>query len=91
MDIFIYEMGAWEPEILSFMRDSLRIINKNNGVFLDIVANTGQHSLYMAQYANTVHAIEPYPVALDRMREAINSNNFKNANSYNKCNTSEEG
>lgn len=82
IDYAIYEVGAWEPEILSFMRDSLKMTTKDHGVFLDIGAHTGQHSLYMAQYAKTVHAIEPYPLVLKRFHEMVSLNGFKNIKIY---------
>jgi FkbM family methyltransferase len=82
IDDVIYEIGAWEPSILFFLRDTLQRTNKDQGIFLDIGANTGQHSLYMAQYAKTVYAIEPYPPVLKRFNEMISLNGFENIKVY---------
>jgi len=82
IDDVIYEIGAWEPGVLFFLRDTLKKTNKDQGIFLDIGANTGQHSLYMAQYAKTVYSIEPYLPVLKRFNEMINLNGFENIKVY---------
>lgn len=82
IDDAIYETGAWEPQVLAFLRDALQRTNKNQGIFLDIGANTGEYSLYMAQYAKTVYAIEPYPPVLKRFNEMISLNGFENIKIY---------
>jgi len=82
IDDVIYAIGAWEPQVLAFLRDSLQRTNKDQGIFLDIGANTGEYSLYMTQYAKTVYAIEPYPPVLKRFNEMISLNIFENIKIY---------
>lgn len=78
IDNMIYHFGAFEPDVLHFLRDSLLEIFGDDGVFLDIGANTGQHSLYMSRFAGEVHAVEPYPPVLKRFHEMIVLNRFEN-------------
>ena len=77
-DDIIYQTGNWEPEVLGFLRDASQKSTKNQSIFLDIGANTGWHSLYMAQYAKTVFAVEPYPPVIDRLNNNIRINKISN-------------
>lgn len=61
IDYSVFFFGAFEKPVLFFMRDVLRKLALDNGVFLDVGANVGQHSLFMSLVAATVHAFEPYP------------------------------
>ena len=56
-DIFYY--GAYEKHILYFLRDVMRTVYGNRGTFVDVGANTGQHSLFVSRFASEVHAFEP--------------------------------
>jgi len=79
IDAHILYFGAWEKSILYFMRDYFkraRIIGK--GVFLDVGANTGQHSMYMSKYAAHVHAVEPFNPVLERFKGMIVLNGLQN-------------
>ena len=58
------------------MRDISRAFG--GGVFVDVGANTGLHSLYMSKHASTVHAFEPYEPVLARLRAAIARNEIGN-------------
>lgn len=78
VDDLIFHFGAYEADVLHFLRDSLAETSGSDGVFLDIGANTGQHSLYMARFARQVHAVEPYPPVLERFRAMIELNGFEN-------------
>lgn len=66
--------GAYERHVLHFLRDAV----SRGGVFVDVGANTGQHSLFMSRYAQTVHAFEPFEPVLQRFRAAIEANGIRN-------------
>jgi FkbM family methyltransferase len=75
-DIFYY--GAYEKPILFLLRDVMRAAYANQGTFIDIGANTGQHSLFMSRYAKTVHAFEPWEPVIKRFRRMVENNHIKN-------------
>jgi len=50
----------------------------DQGVFLDIGANTGQHSLFMSRHAKEIHAFEPWAPVLIKLRRHIEINRLKN-------------
>jgi FkbM family methyltransferase len=76
VDRHVYYYGMWEGQVLHFLRDIS--MAKADSVFLDIGANTGQHSVFMAKYAKTVHAIEPYPPVLNTLNTLVTRNNADN-------------
>lgn len=71
-------LGAYEKPILYFMRDVMKLSYANQGVFLDIGANVGQHSLFMSRHVKEVHSFEPYEPVLQRFRQMKEMNNVKN-------------
>ncbi|MDA1314995.1 MAG: FkbM family methyltransferase [Acidobacteria bacterium] len=78
LDSHVLYYGAWEKWILFFLRDSAKALGNDAAVFVDVGANTGLHSLFMSSFVQTVHAIEPYPPALDRIADAIERNGLTN-------------
>ena len=74
----IFYYGAYEKPILFLLRDLLRSVYAGQGTFIDIGANTGQHSLMMARYAKDVHAFEPWEPVLKRFRRMVDGNGIKN-------------
>jgi FkbM family methyltransferase len=78
IDHAILSHGAWEKYILYFLRDTMKSMRPTGGIFLDVGANTGQHSLFMSQYAERVHAIEPYAPVLKRFQDMIAANGIDN-------------
>jgi hypothetical protein len=68
-NIFFY--GAYEKPVLFFLRDILTSAYSGQGVFLDIGANTGQHSLFMSRHAREIHAFEPWAPVLIKLRRHI--------------------
>jgi hypothetical protein len=78
IDDWILAYGAFEKDILFFMRDYARARNNPDAVFLDVGACEGQHSLFMSRYVKEVHAFEPYPPVADRFRRMIALNGFSN-------------
>lgn len=78
IDWHIAVFGVWEPEVVAAMEDLLVLYRKNDGVVVDVGANIGTHSIYVAKAAQTVHAIEPWPPVIDRMHETLNKNKIEN-------------
>lgn len=78
VDLYVYLIGAWEPHVISLMRDLLVDVYDRKGVVLDIGANTGVHSMAVADVATEVHAVEPWPPVLGRMRTMIERNGIDN-------------
>jgi FkbM family methyltransferase len=78
IDNQIFHYGAFEKPNLFLLRDLLRHIYVGRGTFIDIGANTGQHSLFLSRYAKEVHAFEPWEPVLIRFRRMIENNGIKN-------------
>jgi len=78
IDAQILYYGAYEKPILFFLRDSMKSARSNDGVFLDIGANTGQHSLFMSKHAKEIHAFEPWEPVIKRFRRMVEINHIKN-------------
>jgi FkbM family methyltransferase len=57
IDWIVYYYGAYEQDELETMRS---LVAGRPAVALDIGANVGHHSLYMASFCAQVHAFEPY-------------------------------
>lgn len=77
IDWTIYFYGSYERSILSLLADAARVRGPGS-VFLDIGANVGQHSLFMAGQGVHVHAFEPWEVARSRLERALAENAIKN-------------
>ena len=78
VDEMVLTQGSYETHVLFFLRDTMAKINPRDGIFLDVGANSGQHSMFMSRYAKAVHAFEPYPPVLARFRRMLEINNIKN-------------
>jgi len=78
IDASILYLGAYEKPILYFLRDTMKNAYAGDGVFLDIGANTGQHSLFMSRYAAEVHAFEPWEPVLKKFRSMVENNHINN-------------
>ena len=74
--IFIY--GAYEKPNLFLLRDLMRSVFAGQGTFIDIGANTGQHSMMISRYSKEVHAFEPWEPILKRFRQMVERNGIKN-------------
>lgn len=76
VDDVIYETGVWEPEIAELIKLYVPL----GGVFVDIGANIGFHSLFAASVVGNeglVMSFEPLPRLQQQMISSVNSNNFK--------------
>jgi len=75
--------GAWEKHILHFLGQTADALKEHNPreadklVFVDVGANTGLHSLFMSQHAAKVHAFDPYPPIVDKLRHNVDRNQLK--------------
>lgn len=78
IDDQILAYGAYEKDILFFMRDYVEARKNPGAVFLDVGACEGQHSLFMLRLVKQVHAFEPYPPAAARFQGLIDLNQFTN-------------
>lgn len=78
IDRRIFYFGAYEKPILFLLRDIMNSAFDNQGVFIDVGANTGQHSLFMSRYAKVVHAYEPYEPVVKKFRRMIDINHVRN-------------
>jgi FkbM family methyltransferase len=73
IDRHVLSLGAFEKSELFFLRDIAR-----GGVFLDIGANKGLYSVFMAKYERQVHAFEPYEPVLKKFRTFVATNGVRN-------------
>lgn len=78
LDLMVLYVGAWEKYLLHFLRDSVTSLAGENGVFVDVGANVGQHSLYMSKHAKHVHSFEPYERVLTVFRGMVADNAIEN-------------
>jgi FkbM family methyltransferase len=78
IDDHVLAFGAYEKDVLFFMRDYLRARNNPDAVFLDVGACEGQHSLFVSRLVKQVHAFEPFPPAIARFKGLIELNGFTN-------------
>lgn len=72
IDWIVYYYGAYELDELELMRALL--IGRANPVALDIGANVGHHTLYLASFCAEVHAFEPYAAVAQCLDEKIERN-----------------
>ena len=78
VDDEILKCGAWEKFMLFFLEDYVRAAGARGTAFVDVGANTGVHSMFMATRITEVHAVEPYPPVLERLHGHIALNKFDN-------------
>jgi len=77
VDNYIFLNSVHEPDILKIIKDNL----KEGDVALDIGANIGQHTMFMAKFVGeegSVFAFEPLESNVDSISKSISLNNAKN-------------
>lgn len=76
VDKEIYAKGSWEPDMLREIRKHI----KTDSICLDIGANVGQHTLYMATIARDgmVYAFDPVTSLTKQIEESAHKNKYKN-------------
>jgi FkbM family methyltransferase len=73
MALHLIEHGEWEAPV----RDQMRRILPPGGVFVDVGANIGAHSLFAASLVGPtgrIVALEPHPITRDILRENVEIN-----------------
>jgi FkbM family methyltransferase len=78
IDWTVFFYGAYEPGLLRFLADAAPPLGGHDAVFLDIGANVGQHTLFMAPRVAEVHAFEPWQPARLAVEEKIIRNRLAN-------------
>lgn len=78
VDEMVLTQGSYETHVLFFLRDTMARLRPGDGVFVDVGANSGQHSMFMSRYAKAVHAFEPFPPVLARFRRMLEINKITN-------------
>lgn len=78
VDSHVLYYGAWEKWILFFLKDAAASLDRSDLVFVDVGANTGLHSVFMSSHVETVHAVEPYPPAIQRIADQVELNALTN-------------
>lgn len=76
IDWIVYYEGGYELDELELMRELMR--DRPAPVALDIGANVGHHTLYMASFCQHVHAFEPYDGVGRCIDEKIARNGLQN-------------
>ncbi|MBY0460110.1 MAG: FkbM family methyltransferase [Gemmataceae bacterium] len=78
IDDTVLTHGTWEKDILFFLEDYARAHDLKDTTFVDVGANTGVYSLFMATRVKQVHAIEPFPPVLKKLHANVKLNGFAN-------------
>jgi len=77
IDNTLYYSGYWEPEVNKIIKENI----KSGMIVFDIGANIGTHTLQLAKFVGKngkVFAVEPNLKYLERLKENVKLNNFKN-------------
>jgi FkbM family methyltransferase len=74
VDYYIYTEGLFEKRFLHLVER----LFPNGGVAVDVGANIGNHSLFFSSVFDTVHAFEPNPKMVERLKTHAEMNAAKN-------------
>jgi len=77
--VFCY--GSYATSEVTLLRSIVRAMRSRNSdplLFLDIGANAGHHTLFMASIADQVIAFEPYPPLQAQIRDKLEFNKITN-------------
>lgn len=78
IDFNIYFYGAFEKPLLFFLRDTMGRLAPSAPLFVDIGANVGQHTLFMAAHGSQVHCFEPFEPVRAQLQRQIAANDLQN-------------
>ncbi len=76
IDFNVYFYGAFEKPLLFFLRDARLQLAPEAAVFVDVGANVGQHTLFMAAHQCHVHAFEPFDRVRSQLLQQIEKNSL---------------
>lgn len=85
IDRLVYFCGAHEKYMLSFLRNYVRRLREHEKAkltFVDVGANAGNHTLFMSQQVDEVHAFEPFPRVRAQMEGNLRLNGIANVAVY---------
>ncbi len=88
IDADVYFYGGFEKPMLFFLRDFMAM---TPGIFVDVGANVGNHSLFMSLYSQHVHSFEPFPPVLEKMTSLVEINQLENITIHEVALGDEEG
>lgn len=71
VDNMIWHFGVYEKGEVTLLR---KLLEQTGGAFVDVGANVGNHSLWLADVAEEVHAVEPWPPVVQRLRRELEVN-----------------
>jgi FkbM family methyltransferase len=76
IDWNLFFLGGYEEEI----QQLIRVLSATGraGVFLDVGANCGAHTLFASRLFHRVHAFEPFPPVRDRLFATVARNHIDN-------------
>jgi FkbM family methyltransferase len=77
VDWTTYFYGAYEADLLRMLVQAAERV-AGGCVFLDVGANTGHHTLFMAPHCAAIHAVEPNPGLWPRIEEKLQRNQLQN-------------
>lgn len=84
IDRQVYFSGAYEKDELAFVRQwwGQRAGSRGGGIAIDVGANVGHHTLAFSRIFGAVHAFEPNPGPLVRLRQSLADNQISNVTVY---------
>ena len=75
LDWWVYFFGGYEQAQLRLLAE---LAGDELPLFVDVGANVGHHSLYMARHSSLIHAFEPYAVVRTSLERKIRENRLEN-------------
>src|SRR5262245_55262987 len=80
LDWSVYVYGAYAKHELLLLRDIAQALRADlpRIAFYDVVANVGQHTLFMSKFADEVMSFEPYEPARARLLHKLEENGVQN-------------
>ena len=82
IDWNVFFFGAYELGLLNLFKKIMENGLSSKGIFVDVGANVGQHSIFLSRYARRVYSFEPYHKVRRKLEEKIARNDIKNITVY---------
>ncbi len=77
LDWIVFFFGSYETPILHFLEQTAGRLGKET-TFLDIGANVGHHTLFMAPHCANVHSFEPFELVRNQLIGKLGDNSIGN-------------